>query len=756
MKNKLLPAIVVGLILFLSSLCALGVTSAIVRHSSSSDFAKGKAERVIIGSEGTLQLGRASEVLVDKLPDVWAVNALVASGGTIYLGTSPNGQIYSYSLGQLQQIYPAPSQQQDQEKKTAQDAPAEANQPGESNDANTVSAKQHLTNEHIFAMATDVAGRLLAGISGEKCRLVRYQAGTFRTIFEPNDATYIFAIALGKDGDIYLGTGPEGKIYRLDSLGNGGEVFYDSQDKNILSLAVGADGALYAGSDTRGLIYRIDPATKKAAVLYDSEQPEITALLFGDDGGLYAAATSAQVVETQEKFASQLRLAGRPETKTTQKQDTGKSEGLRKLNIPNTDKGSSDKRPRRPTPPTKPRRPTKVSHLFKVTREGYVTDVFNEAAVFFCLAQSRGQLLLGTGNSGRLFAVDPSAELQTVLYEDEQASQVTAVLVVDDQVYLGTANPAKLIRLDRRFAQAGTYTSDLIDASQPARWGKLQVEAEVPAGCKILLACRSGNVKDVNDPTFSDWSAPQELTGPAQLQCPLGRFCQYKLVLKTADGKSTPLIREVAVAHTVPNLAPKVESVTISRVPSEAKKGFFKISYKARDDNKDKLIYKIEFRKLGRSAWIELKDKLEADSFEWDGKTVEDGRYEIRITASDEPDNDAATQLVGTRISDPFIVDNTGPEIKDYRLENSRNKPVKLTFRVIDEFSAIGKVQFTIDSNADWKSVMPEDLVYDTTDEKFTVLVDKLEPGQHIISLKATDDAGNTTYKTFELTRAAR
>ena len=52
----------------------------------------------------------------------------------------------------------------------------------------------------------------------------------------------------------------------------------------------------------------------------------------------------------------------------------------------------------------------------------------------------------------------------------------------------------------------GVYTSSLVDAGQPAKWGKLQIEADVPAGCKVLMACRSGNVKDINDKSFSKWT----------------------------------------------------------------------------------------------------------------------------------------------------------------------------------------------------------------------------------------------------------
>ena len=49
---------------------------------------------------------------------------------------------------------------------------------------------------------------------------------------------------------------------------------------------------------------------------------------------------------------------------------------------------------------------------------------------------------------------------------------------------------------------------------------------------------------------------------------------------------------------------------------------------------------------------------------------------------------------------------------------------------------------------------MPNDLVYDTTDETFTIEVkakDKLTKGDHIVTIKATDAVCNTTYKTLEV-----
>jgi hypothetical protein len=681
--------------------------------------------------------------MVEEFEDVWSVNSIVVSGGTVYIGTSPNGGIYKYSLGKLTKIYPEKSQEKPARKKTKEKK--DANEP---DDANTVEDEEYLSNEHIFAMTTDVSGRLLAGISGKKCRLCRFKNNKYEVIFELDDDKYIFAIALDAGGNIYLGTGPEGKIYQLDPSGKKPKLIYDSLDKNILSLAIGQDGFVYAGSDSRGLVYKINPRTKTATVLYDSDQPEITALLFTEDGDLHAAATSAKIVQAQTKFAAQLPSAGRPET--TSVKPPGTTKGGLKLKIANITAIAGKMPAKRPTPTRPPTRPGQASYIYKITKDGFVTDVFSEAAVFFCLAEKDKKLLVGTGNSAQLFTVVPVSEQDTISYEDEQASQITAVTARKDAVYLGTANPAKLIKLGSGFTSKGTYTSDLIDAGQPAQWGKLQIEADIPQGCKVLVASRSGNVKDVNDPTFSDWTELAEVTQPVQLRCPLGRFCQYKLVLQSEDDSVSPVIREIAVASSVPNLAPKVQSVDVSPIAAPGKQGEFKISYKAKDDNGDQLIYKIDFRKVGRTNWIELKDELTADNFEWDGKTVEDGRYEVRVTTSDERSNTTTTKLTGSRISEPVVVDNTAPVIKKHSIDKN-SKTITLKLQVSDEFSAIGRLNYTVDSNEKWIGTMPDDLVYDTTDEDFTIVIDKLKAGEHIIAVRITDSVGNIVYKTFEV-----
>jgi hypothetical protein len=729
---------VAAAILVLSGFCS-GITSKITHHSSSGDYLAGEVENVIVSSDGMLKLSLASETIGTKFSDVWSINSIVEIAGELFLGTSPNGGIYRFSMGKLEKIYP--EEVEDSNSVSVSD---------DVNDPNVVVEDEHLTNEHIFAMARDVSGRLIAGISGSKCELIRWQSGEMRTIYEPADANYIFAIEVGKDGDIYLGTGPEGKIYRVKSRGGAGEVIYDSDDKNILSLSWSADGVLYAGSDERGLVYAIDVKSKDVKVLYDSDKPEITALVAGADGYLYAAGTSAAIKEAEKEFALKSRSPGKPEGAASGGKSMGQNKGIQ-LKIANGAKSKEAK------PDMAGRggegKAGAASSVYRINEKGFVTEVFIESAVFLSMAEHDGRILVGSGNQGRLFSVEAAAERQAVVYDDKASSQVTAIAKGEEGVYLGFANPAKLMQIKSSYSVKGEFRSSLIDAGQPGRWGKIQVEGDIPPECSILFSARSGNVGDVNDKTFSAWTPLVKLTGPAEVGCPVGRYCQYKLVFVSKDGKSSPVVREVAVASTVENLKPRIRSIVVERVAKKA--GFFKVSCEAKDENEDTLEYKIDFRKAGRSGWIEMKDELSKNAYEWDSRTVEDGRYEIRMSANDRKSNNAADALSASRVSETVIVDNTAAEVQKLKSDfkgSCGNVKIVFSVTISDKLSSIKSVEYTIDSNEDWMGSVPVDDVYDTTEEDFRLAGEGLSAGAHVLAIKITDAADNVGYRSFEFT----
>lgn len=735
---------------FFAVLCVCpAVTTKITSHSTAADFTAGETKNTVIESDGTIKLARSSLTidLGKSLKDVWIINSIViGADDSIYLGTSPNGVIVKYKQGSTTQLYPLADSHE-----TAGDSDSGAAKP--------------FTNEHIFAMAKDSAGRILAAVSGKDCRLMRFSESGAKVkiedLFSPEDADYIFAIALDTVGNIYLATGPNGKIYALNAFGQSPKLIYDFQDKNVLSLAIDAEGSVYAGCDQRGIIYKIDPKRKTAVALYDSEQDEITAILLDENSNLYVAATSDEAVDTDKKFSSivsKVIKAGRPDTETPEKSPDKKDTGAITIDIANT--GNEDSTGIVVSSSTRGTPPKHASHIYKINPQGFVTDIFAEMALFYAAALQGSEILLGTGNDAKLFSIEPQSQQSSIAYEDEQASQITALALSGQTLYLGTSNPPKLIALDKTFAASGTYTSALIDAGQPAKWGKLQLDADIPEGSSVLLSVRSGNIKDPNDPTFSQWTEEVQITEATDLLCPPGRFCQYKLTLKAGPSASknndSPVIRKVAAAHVIPNLPPRVTAVRV--IANKKKAGFVTVTYTAVDDNSDKLVYTIEIRKRAWAKWIELKDKLTDKKFELDTKTLEDGRYEIRVTASDRPSNTTANDqqvsfgnpLAASRISDPFVVDNTAPAIEKISAD-VKDKSVTINLSLKDAFSAIGNVSYTIDSDKDFQSVLPNDMVYDTAEEEFVITINDMEKGAHIIALKIADSVKNTRYKTLDV-----
>ena len=67
----------------------------------------------------------------------------------------------------------------------------------------------------------------------------------------------IFAMAVGPDGNLYVGSSPEGKVYKVTPDGKS-SVFYDPKAKYIWALQFDAQGRLYVATGDKGQIYRVD------------------------------------------------------------------------------------------------------------------------------------------------------------------------------------------------------------------------------------------------------------------------------------------------------------------------------------------------------------------------------------------------------------------------------------------------------------------------------------------------------------------
>ena len=72
--------------------------------------------------------------------------------------------------------------------------------------------------------------------------------------------SYVWSSASDNQGNVFLGTGHDGKIFRVKPDGTGA-LLYDAAELDVTAL-VAKDGVVYAGTSPDGKVYRITPDGK--------------------------------------------------------------------------------------------------------------------------------------------------------------------------------------------------------------------------------------------------------------------------------------------------------------------------------------------------------------------------------------------------------------------------------------------------------------------------------------------------------------
>jgi hypothetical protein len=107
-------------------------------------------------------------------------------------------------------------------------------------------------------------------------------------------APFLWHVASAADGTMYIGSGNDGRLLRVDAAGNG-SVFFDAEELEIHAVAVAPNGTIYAGSSPDGKIYKIDPSGK-GTVFFDPADKYIWSLVVDKAGNVFAATGDKGVV----------------------------------------------------------------------------------------------------------------------------------------------------------------------------------------------------------------------------------------------------------------------------------------------------------------------------------------------------------------------------------------------------------------------------------------------------------------------------
>src|SRR5205823_375254 len=92
-------------------------------------------------------------------------------------------------------------------------------------------------------LSIDTHGRLVLGPATE-------------LVYETS-APFVWSIVPGTDGSLFVGTGNEGKVFRVDAEGKG-SLFFDAAELEAHALAPGPNGGLYVATSPDGKIYKVD------------------------------------------------------------------------------------------------------------------------------------------------------------------------------------------------------------------------------------------------------------------------------------------------------------------------------------------------------------------------------------------------------------------------------------------------------------------------------------------------------------------
>jgi len=692
------------------------VETQVWEHSEAADFEKGALHKLSLSSEGRLMPAPVVREIYDpSVSFLWAVAR--DSKGSIYAGGGSVGS----SRSKLIAVNPA-------------------------GQARTLA---ELDGMAIQAVAVDKQDRVYAATSPDG-KVYRVDAAGRASVFYDPHSKYIWALAFSSSGDLFVATGDQGEIHRVTPNGTG-SVFYRTEEAHVRSLAVDAKDNLVAGTDPSGLILRITPAGQ-GFVLYEMDKREITAVAVASDGTVYAAGTGAKAPATA------------PPPPPRKAQTPG---GAMTLVIQNSAAPAVSAMPPATAGSGAPSAVPGGSEIYRVQPDGYARRIWTNALdVVYALAfDAQGKVIAGTGNRGNIYRLDSDHSYTRLV--NLEAAQVTGFAAgASGRLYAVTGNIGEIFSIGPEREPAGTLESDVMDAGEFSYWGRITA---LHAGSgAVAFETRSGNVGRAQ----KDWSPWAKLSGD-RVASPAARFLQYRATISGAAE-----LYDVTTAYEMKNVAPVIDALEStpanyrfpapvpaapsspsvltlrplgratpvpapSRAPDTGSspaltwaKGYIGARWLASDENGDTLTFNIEIRGEHETAWKPLHENLRERYYSWDSTAYPDGKYRVRVTASDAPSNTPEQALASSLESDLFLIDNTAPEISALTAAAQGGK-FDVHFHVKDALNLLGKAEYSV-NGGEWKVVEPTTRLTDSEEHDYRFQVDG-GPGEATIAVRVSD-----------------
>jgi len=150
----------------------------------------------------------------------------------------------------------------------------------------------------VWTVAVAPDGSLFLG-TGNDGKVYRVGPDGKGALFYTSAELEVHALAPAPDGGLYVATSPDGKIYKVDRAGTA-TTFFAPEEKYIWALAVDARGNVYAGTGEKGVVYRIAP-DGKGAPFYRTKTMHATALAVDRNGSLFVGTgTPGKVIRVDQ------------------------------------------------------------------------------------------------------------------------------------------------------------------------------------------------------------------------------------------------------------------------------------------------------------------------------------------------------------------------------------------------------------------------------------------------------------------------